>query len=185
MSRSSAPFSPVQSRRRAAWYAQRGGTGAAVAAQAQTAQQVPALLQEVAAAGQPAANPADPAPASSAAAVEAASQPAARLTAGPVAAAEASATHMNVAGPSDLAVPAAAAAPHAASDTSSLSDSGSSASGSAHGPGQQQGQASHAKKLGLKGGFGIGKKRLKRKGGNIFGAAAAEVLRFAPLCARL
>ena len=31
------------------------------------------------------------------------------------------------------------------------------------------------KKIGLKGGFGIGKKRTKRKGANIFGAAAAEV----------
>ena len=185
MSRSSAPFSPVQSRRRAAWYAQRGGTGAAVAAQEQTAQQVPASLQEVAAGDQLAAIAAGPAPASSAAAAEAASQPAARLAAAAgAAAAEASATRGAFAGASDLAGSAAAAAPHAASDGSSRPASSSSASGSAQGPGQPQGQASHAKKLGLKGGFGIGKKRL-RKGGNIFGAAAAEVLRFAPLCARV
>lgn len=189
MSRSSAPFSPVQSRRRAEWYAQRGGTAQAQHIQLQQMQGVGAL-----AASNPATNPAvgDMAPlqpaassavaanaATSAAAVAATSQPA--VDPAPACSAvqpAASSTVAVGAGSAEASAAAAAAFPGSATGTTAAtgdsSVSGSGPSSSEHcPPGQQQVQAT--KKIALKGGFGIGKKRSKRKGGNIFGAAAAEV----------
>lgn len=205
MSRSSAPFSPVQSRRRAEWYAQRGGTAAAV--QATQAQQT--HLQQMQEIGETTSPPASlgagpvsdlhPAPSNAAAAVAAAGATAADTARLPVDRAAARSVLQPVAS-SDAAVAAgtaeasvalatctpsgcAAAGSDSAAETAAATDgsivSGSGISSSAHGPSGQQ-QVHVTKKIGLKGGFGIGKKRSKRKDGNVFGAAAAEVRVWSP-----
>ena len=201
MSRSSAPFSPVQSRRRAEWYAQRGRTGAAV--QATQAQQT--HLQQMQEIGAASSRPVSlgvcvvsnlhPADSNAAAAGAAAGATGADTASLPLVDRGAARSVLQpavavVAGTAEASASLATCTPtrHAAGSSASAAETtaptdGSSVSGNVfsaeHGPSGQQ-QVHLTKKIGLKGGFGIGKKRSKRKGGNVFGAAAAEVRVWSP-----